>query len=99
VLLGDRNGNGAIDTGETTLLVPKTAAIQIINSSQTANDTRQILMSQAEGAQLNINSGDVDSGIKSVSVDLITDAVYWLEGKSPFIYGAAGGTGNVDQTP
>jgi hypothetical protein len=42
--------------------VPFAVASQLINSSQSANDTRQILMSQAEGAQLNIDAKAWDPG-------------------------------------
>ena len=39
------NHDGVTDNGEVTLWIPDAAAHQLINSSQTANDTRQILRS------------------------------------------------------
>jgi hypothetical protein len=95
-------GSGASPVGGS-LSVPKLAAIQLINSSQTANDTRQILMSQAEATQLNINAGANDPGGLSPGRDLISEAVYWLEdrnlkdGSPSFIY-ADHHSGNVDAT-
>jgi hypothetical protein len=69
------------------LLIPDAAAAQLINASQSANDTRQTLLSQALGAQLNIDNGDANPG-GSTAGNLIGEAVQWLEGKSP--YGAGG---------
>ena len=89
VLLGDANTNGLADDG-VNLFVSLAAAQQIIRSSDSANDTRQILMKQALAAQLNINNGDVQPK------DLISEAVKWLEGKGPYLYGT-NSTGNVDK--
>jgi hypothetical protein len=95
VLLGDANGSNAKNGGEVTLNVPTAAAAQLINSSQTAADARQILLSQALGAQLNIEAGDKDPGAgaggATVGLDLITTAVHWLENNGPFAYSAHGG--------
>jgi hypothetical protein len=93
ILLGDVNNNGGTDDGETTLFVPKAAAALIINSSQSANDTRQILMSQALAEQLNINNGTNDPG--AGTGHLITEAVKWLRGQAPYTF-SDGSTGNVD---
>jgi hypothetical protein len=61
----------------------------LINSSQTANDTRQILMSQALGSELNVLAGAKDPGSylvpgsgDTVGHDLLSEAVYWLEGRN-----------------
>ena len=89
VLLGDANGNGCVDAGENTLWVSLPAARQIIQSSDSANDTRQILMKQALAAQLNIYNGDKDP------LDLVGEAVSWLKGQSPYTYGD-GSSGKVD---
>jgi uncharacterized repeat protein (TIGR01451 family) len=69
------------------LFVPDAAATTLINSSQSANDTRQIFISQALAAQLNIDNGDVDPGVLGkvssgdniVGSDLISEAVKWLD--------------------
>jgi hypothetical protein len=89
VLLGDANGNGAIDAGENTLFVSLLAAQQIIKSSDTATDTRQILMSQALAAQLNIYNGVFEPN------DLVGEAVAWLTGQGPYTY--TNSTGDVDR--
>src|SRR5262249_40129019 len=89
VLLGDANGNGLVDTGETTLFVALAAAQQIIRSQDSANDTRQILMKHALAAQLNINNGDKQPN------DLIGEAVSWLKGQTPYMY-TDGSTGKID---
>jgi hypothetical protein len=106
VLLGDSTGalaghtltsaqiTGLYASGE--LFIPDAAAIQLINSSQSANDTRQTLMSQAMAAQLNINHGDTDPGV-GTSGDLIKEAVAWLEGASPFSGFSDHSSGNVDK--
>jgi hypothetical protein len=90
VLLGDANGNGAIDAGENTLFVSLAAAQLIIKSSESSNDTRQILMSQAIAAQLNIYNGVGEPN------DLIGEAVAWLTGQGPYTYGT-NSTGDVDR--
>lgn len=89
VLLGDANGNFLTDDGENTLFVSLTAAKQIIQSSDSATDTRQILMSQALAAQLNIYNGVADP------LDLVGEAVSWLKGQTPYTY-ADGSSGKVD---
>jgi hypothetical protein len=98
ILLGDANGNHAIDAGETTLWMSKDAAAQLINSSQTATDTRQILMSQAIATQLNIDAGTKDPGYDYVTHNadgaLITEAVKWLRGLGDYHW--TNSTGNVD---
>lgn len=96
LLLGDENGDLTIDNGETGLYVAFDAAKELINSSQTANDTRQILLSQAIATQLNIDSlALADGHAHSVYAPngLITDAVQWLNGTDTFTDGS---TGNVD---
>ena len=89
ILLGDANGNGVCDAGEDTLFATLAAALQIIKSSDSTTDTRQILMSQALAAQLNIYNGD------KTPLDLVGEAVKWLKGKSPFVY-TDGSSGKVD---
>src|SRR5262245_48904316 len=89
VLLGDANGNGKTDNGEDTLFVSLAAAQQIINSADSASDARQILMSQALAAQLNIYNGAGEPN------DLIKEAVMWLKGEAPYQYGT-NSTGKVD---
>ncbi len=110
ILLGDVNANGLTDTGETTLFVSLAAAKSIILSSDSATDTRQILMSQALAAQLNINnlSGDylpLDTTNAEGPNNIVTEAALWLRGTTPYIYNdnstdAAGGlkdsSGKVD---
>jgi hypothetical protein len=98
VLLGDANGNGTSDMGSNALFVPLSAATQLINSSASANDTRQILLRHALAAQLNIDNGDRDPGLTTgatVGTDLISVAVAWLKGQGPFIY-SDGSSGKVD---
>jgi protocatechuate 3,4-dioxygenase beta subunit len=84
VLLGDVNGNGYTDSGETTLFVPLSAAQQIIRSSESATDARQILMKQALAAQLNIYNGAGSPGFNTtdgiVGAEMITLATKWLRG-------------------
>ena len=89
LLLGDTDGDGTTDAGESTLKVSLEVARLVIRSQDSANDTRQILMKHAIAAQLNILNGDKQPA------DLITEAVDWLKGKAPYIY-ADGSTGNVD---
>ena len=89
ILLGDANGNGLIDTGEDTLFVSLANTQKILNSSETAQDTRQILMSQAIATQLNIYNGSGEPN------DLIGEAVKWLKGAAPYSY-SDGSTGKVD---
>lgn len=99
VLLGDK----ASPIGGQPLFVPKDAATQLINSSQSANDTRQTLMSQAEATQLNLGNGAQDPGSLTPGHDLVSEAVYWLEGRSladgslGFIYSDTS-SGNTDAT-
>lgn len=97
VLLGDSNANGATDAGEVTLFVGLTAAQQIISSSQSATDTLQILMRHVLATQLNIYNGKEAAGGLTVGADLISKAVQWLRGDSPFIYsdGSSGDVGRV----
>jgi uncharacterized repeat protein (TIGR01451 family) len=77
---------GSVPTGM--LFIPDAAAAQLINASQTANDTRQILLSQAIAAQENIDHGTVDPGTHPYTpgMDLIGEAVAWL----------TSGGGNID---
>jgi len=89
VLLGDSNGNGLADAGEDTLFVSLANAQQILKSSETAQDARQILMSQAISTQLNIYNGSGEPN------DLIGEAVKWLKGETPYSY-SDGSTGKVD---
>jgi hypothetical protein len=96
ILLGDADGNGATNGTENTLFVSFAAARQIIMSSDSANDTRQILMKQALAAQLNIYNGVKDPN------DLVGEAVTWLKGgpstlnpNSPYAY-TDGSSGKVD---
>ncbi|MGE4046591.1 MAG: SdrD B-like domain-containing protein, partial [Acetobacteraceae bacterium] len=96
VLLGDSNGNGVTDAGEKTLFIGLTAAQQIISSSDSANDARQILMRHAIAAQLNIYNGKESAGGLTVGTDLISKAVEWLKGDGVFIYGDGSG-GDVDR--
>jgi hypothetical protein len=94
VLLGDANGNGVQDTGETTLFVPGAAAQELLNASSSNPDLRVSMMKQALEAQINIDHGNGDPGSLSAGHDLITDAVAWLRGLAPFTYAPVGG--NVD---
>ncbi len=89
ILLGDADGDGIKDAGEDVLWVSLNAALQIIKSSDSASDTRQILMSQALAAQLNIYNGVGQPN------GLIGEAVDWLTGETPYTY-ADGSSGNVD---
>jgi len=93
VLLGDSNGDGIADNGETTLFVPGAAAQQLLNSNSA--DMRQSMMKQALEAQIAIDNGNADPGLSSAGHDLISDAVKWLTGVAPFTYFPFGG--NVDQ--
>jgi protocatechuate 3,4-dioxygenase beta subunit len=97
VLLGDVNANGVTDAGENTLFVSLKAAQQLVASSVSANDTRQILARHAIAAQLNIDNGDRAPGGTTVGADLISKAVSWLKGQGPFVY-SDGSTGKVDVT-
>jgi hypothetical protein len=107
VLLGDYTGTlwASHNTSGTSLaavpagmlFVPDNAAIQLINASDTSTDTRQILLSQALAAQLNIDSGDKDPGLLGApGPDLISEAVAWLTGQAPYTF-ADGSTGDVDK--
>ncbi len=91
VLLGDTNGDGVRgnDGANNYLFVSLAAAQQIILSSETSIDTRQILMKHALATQLNINNGDIQPK------DLIGEAVQWLKGQSPYTY-TDGSSGQVD---
>ncbi len=92
VLLGDMNANGKTDAGETTLFVPLAAAQYIIDPNATSSDTRFILMRQAIAAQLNVDNGQHEPN------DVLSEAVHWLRGQSPFTYtdGTTGKIGNGD---
>jgi uncharacterized repeat protein (TIGR01451 family) len=104
VLLGDINGNGirGDDGTNNYLFVSLAAAQKIILSSDSASDTRQILMKQALAAQLNINNGEVQPN------NLINEAVRWLKGEGPwegpYVYSNStgkvdtNGNGNLDST-
>lgn len=110
VLIGDLSGLDSHQSGESTLNLPFQAAQLLINSSQSANDTRQIFISQALGAQLNIDKGAWDPGYDPKDFgdavtghDLISEAVKWLNGSLPsFLTGGVttaysdGTSGNVD---
>ncbi|MCX7376993.1 MAG: carboxypeptidase regulatory-like domain-containing protein [Alphaproteobacteria bacterium] len=106
VLLGDINGDGYTNAGETTLFVPLSAAQQIIRSSDSGTDTRQILMKQAIAAQLNIYNGAGSPGFNTsdgiVGAEMITLATKWLRGMQldsnsgmRFVF-PDGTSGNVD---
>ncbi|MEJ0020256.1 MAG: SdrD B-like domain-containing protein [Acetobacteraceae bacterium] len=98
VLLGDTNGNGVKDSGETTLFVSVKAAQDLIGASSSSTDMRVLMMKQAIAAQLNIDAGLSAPGVMpgdTVGADLISEAVKWLTGASPFAY-SDGSTGNVD---
>jgi hypothetical protein len=105
------NGNVTLGTGTlggATLAIGSSGATQLINSSDTANDARQILLKQALAAELNLQNGESAPGqlsntipgtnplthASTVGTDLITLGVDWLQGKGPFVYSA--GTGNID---
>ncbi|GGI34587.1 hypothetical protein GCM10010987_80110 [Bradyrhizobium guangdongense] len=97
ILLGDANGDGVQDNGETTLSVPWAAAQQLLNASDTNPDVRISMMKQALRAQLNIDAGEADPGLfpgQPAGHDLITEAVDWLRGLSPFTYAPT--SANVD---
>ena len=98
ILLGDANGNGIQDNGETTLSVPWAAAQQLLNASDTNPDVRVSMMKQALQAQLKIDGGEADPGLlpggQPAGHDLITEAVDWLRGVAPFVYSPT--SGNVD---
>ena len=93
-------GQGAAPIGDL-LLVPAAAATELISGNGSAGDVRQLLISQAEATQLNINAGANDPGAQTAGQDLIAEAVYWLEGRSltngspSFIY-SDHSSGNVD---
>jgi hypothetical protein len=92
VLLGDMNANGKTDAGETTLFVPLAAARLIIDPNATSSDTRFILMRQAIASQLNVDNGHHEPN------DVLSEAVHWLRGQSPFTFtdGTTGKIGNGD---
>jgi hypothetical protein len=107
ILLGDANANGYTDHGETTLFVPLAAAQQIIRSSDSNGDARQILMKHAIAAQLNIYNGAGSPGLNSndgiVGAEMITLATKWLRGMQldsnsgmQFLY-PDGTSGSVDR--
>jgi hypothetical protein len=99
ILLGDVNGNLHADPGEDTLFIPLLAAQQLINSSQSANDTRQTLLSQAIALQLNVDvlhTGDPGYNGVSAGGDLLTEAVDWLRGVGSYASFADHSSGNVD---
>ncbi len=91
------NANGVADSGENTLFVSLTAAQQLVSSSVSANDTRQILARHAIAAQLNVDNGNHAPGGMTVGADLISKAVSWLKGQGPFVY-SDGSSGKVDVT-
>ncbi|WP_167529313.1 hypothetical protein, partial [Bradyrhizobium macuxiense] len=103
VLLGDANGNGSTDTGESTLSVPWLAAEELVSGSMTtSSDARLILMQQAVAAQLNIDNKDSDPGLLSAGSgnDLVGTAVKWLTGQLAFSDGhTPSATYNVDNGP
>jgi uncharacterized repeat protein (TIGR01451 family) len=90
VLLGDANGNGAIDPLEATLSVPLAIAQALVNASlSTKSDARLNLLQQAVASQLNVDNHDRDPGGLSPGSDLLGTAVNWLLGKLPFSDGHA----------
>jgi hypothetical protein len=97
-LLGDINANGLTDAGETTLFVPLAAAQQLITASDSATDTRQILMKEALAAQLNVNNMSGDSTASTTNpegpTNLVAEAAMWLRGLGLYTY--ASSTGKVD---
>ena len=93
VLLGDANGNGMTDPGEHTLFVPEASAQQLLNPPASI-DLRVSMISEALQAQIKIDQGVADPGLQSAGFGLISDAVNWLLGDSPFVYTPL--TGNVD---
>ncbi len=99
VLIGDTNANGVTDSGESTLFVTLKAAQELEAASSSSTDMRVLLIKQAIAAQLNIDDGlnapGLTPGSNVVGTELITEAVKWLTGKSPFIY-SDGSSGNVD---
>ncbi|WP_185973348.1 MULTISPECIES: hypothetical protein [unclassified Mesorhizobium] len=84
LLLGDSNGNGAVDVGEHTLLISNSLA-KTIESSSTGGDARIIMLQQAIATQLNIDNHVAQPN------DLISEAVMWLKGE-----GAWAGLVNLD---
>ncbi|TRC85879.1 hypothetical protein FJV80_16365 [Mesorhizobium sp. WSM4310] len=84
LLLGDSNGNGAVDAGEHTLLISNSLAASI-ESSSTGGDARTIMLQQAIATQLNIDNHVAQPN------DLISEAVMWLKGE-----GAWAGLVNLD---
>ncbi|PBC19696.1 MULTISPECIES: hypothetical protein [unclassified Mesorhizobium] len=84
LLLGDSNGNGAVDAGEHTLLISNSLA-RAIESSSTGGDARTIMLQQAIATQLNIDNHVAQPN------DLISEAVMWLKGE-----GAWAGLVNLD---
>lgn len=107
VLLGDVNGDGYTNSGETTLFVPLAAAQQIIRSSDSSGDARQILMKHALAAQLNIYNGAGSPGYNTndgfVGAEMITLATKWLRGmqldsnSGMQFHFPDGSSGNVDR--
>jgi hypothetical protein len=86
---------GLVNAG---LLGMSGSAEQLINSSDSELDARQILIKQAIAAQLTIDNGDRDPGFypgMSAGHDLIDEGVKWLTGQAPFTH-ADGSSGNVD---
>jgi hypothetical protein len=75
-------------------------AAQLVNSSRWVKDARQIPISLAMAARLNIDNGDLEPGYYAPNGnpnghDLIAEAVEWLTRKAPFKY-TDGSTGNTD---
>lgn len=102
LLLGDVNGNGRVDAGETTLFVSVQAAQQIISSSMTGtSDMHIVMMRQLITAQLNVyNYADAPGyvpGSTTVGNDLLSLGVKWLRGLGQFSSFSDGSSGNVDK--
>jgi hypothetical protein len=86
ILLGDADGNGVQDHGETLLstkLITGNEAFTDLNTSSTGN-SKTIMLNQLVAAQLNIYNGDHDPGSYSLTTtaghDLVGEAVQWLNG-------------------
>jgi hypothetical protein len=93
ILLGDANGDGTKDAGENTLFVPEVSAQQLLNHPTSA-DLRISMMSEALQAQIKIDQGAADPGLQSAGFGLMSDAINWLLGVTPFVYSPV--SGNVD---
>ncbi|MDE2475570.1 MAG: hypothetical protein KGO48_11025, partial [Alphaproteobacteria bacterium] len=93
VLLGDLNGNGQTDPGETTLFIPLTIADAIMGWS-VSGDIRISMLQQAIASQLNIDN-NFNAPNPNAPADMMTDAVLWLTGKAPFSGYSDGSSGSV----